>query len=71
MEFLQLVQTGSQHVREPSPKTPTQQLKIVVILRKINQIWRFSVLIDKRHLDLSKEVGYNIKKAPEFLYEHC
>ena len=31
---------------------------------------RVSILIDKRHLDLSKELGYNIKKALEFLCEH-
>ena len=30
-----------------------------------------SILIDKRHLDLSKEVGYNIEKALVFLCEHC
>ena len=28
-------------------------------------------LIDKRHLYPSKEVAYNIEKAPEFLCEHC
>ena len=32
---------------------------------------KISILIDKRHLDLSKEVGYNIEKALEFLCEHC
>ena len=32
---------------------------------------RLSILTDKRHLDLSKKLGYNIEKAPEFLYEHC
>ena len=30
-----------------------------------------STLIDKRHLDLSKEVGYNIEKVSVFLCEHC
>ena len=32
---------------------------------------RLSILIDKRHLDLWKEVEYNIEKAQEFLCEHC
>ena len=32
---------------------------------------KLSILIDKRLLDLSKEVGYNIEKALEFLCEHC
>ena len=32
---------------------------------------RLSILVNKRHLDLSKEKGYNIEKAPEFLCEHC
>ena len=32
---------------------------------------RLSILIDKGHLDISKMVGYNIEKAPEFLCEHC
>ena len=32
---------------------------------------RLSILIDKRHPDLSKEVGHNIGKALEFLCEHC
>ena len=32
---------------------------------------RLSILNGKTHLDLSKEVGYNVEKAPEFLCEHC
>ena len=32
---------------------------------------KLGILVHKRHLHLSKEVGYNIEKAPEFLCEHC
>ena len=43
------------------------------VIGMINQsnMERLSILIDKRHLDLSKEVGYNIEKAQKFLCEHC
>ena len=32
---------------------------------------KLRILIDKQHLDLSKDVGYNIEKVLEFLCEHC
>ena len=73
MEFLKFEWTRSQNVREPSPRRHLHQnnWKLLQIYRNQSNMGRLSIIIDKIHLDLSKEVGYNIEKVPEFLCEHC